>query len=331
MALFRKAQESFVGGKFMLYGATGAGKSSFILTFPKIGAIDTEAGLSNYEGHENLLFVANTTSYKDVSDAIDEIEENYMDEIETFAIDSETKVYDSMQITCLDIEEKRAKQKGGDIDDTNLSVRSWGRIKNLVKRLQSAKIDLSSKGVFIVSTAQEQDITKQVGGERVVIGQKADAHKSLPYDYDVVLRLFAEEKVEKGKKVAIYKAEVLKDRTGVFNKFDIIENPSFEMWKKYYDAKKKSGKGTTTSYKKDVEKDEVAIVAEDNLIEKAKAKLVEIQSLGDEHKTEIVRIYKAVGIKNHKEIVTDTVASEVIKMAEEYVKQHKEIEEEEVF
>jgi len=323
MALFRKAGESFIGGKFMVYGQTGSGKSKFTLTFPKIGAIDTEAGLSNYEGHPNLIFVANTSSYKEVEEAVDEIEESLMKEIETFVVDSETKIYDNMQIVCLDVEEKRAKSKGGEIDDTNLSVRSWGRIKNLTKRLQSAKIDLSSKGIFIVSTAQSSDVTKQVGGERVVVGEKAESHKSLPFDYDVVLRFFVEEKIEKGKKTAHYTAEVLKDRTSTFNKFDIIDNPSFEMWKPYYDAKKKNGACIQTSYKQAVVKDEDAIVEEDKTIDESKSKLKEIIALGDEHKKQVVAIYREVGIKNAGEITTNKLALRVMELAKAYLEENQ--------
>lgn len=327
--LFRKAQSKFVGGKFFVFGETGSGKSKFVLSFPKVAVVDTESGVSDYEDDPNLVFVANTTSHKDIYDAIVEIEEEFLGEIETFAVDSETKVYDSMQITSMEVEERKAKSKGGDVDDQLVSQRGWGKIKTLTKKLQSAKIDLSSKGIFIVSTAQASDLSKQVGNERVVIGQKSETHKSLPFDYDVVLRFYTEEKVEKGKKTAVYKAEVLKDRTETFKKFDIIENPSFEMWKPYYDNKKAKGVGIETHYKADTSKDITAIVEEENLIEKSKAKLSEIQSLGEEHKVEIVRIYKTVGIKNHKEIVTDTIAQQVIKMADEYIASVKGEESEE--
>lgn len=321
--LFRKAQESFVGGKFFAFGETGSGKSMFILTFPKVAAIDTEAGLSDYEGkHDNLVFVANTTSHKEVHDALEEVE-NFVDtgEIETIAIDSETKIYDSMQITSMELEERRARQKGGDIDDANVSMRGWGKIKNITKKLQSTKIDLSTKGLFVVSTAQASDVKKKVGEEMVKIGEKPDAHKSLSFDYDVILRFFVEEAFEKGKKVPKYKAEVLKDRTGTFQKYDIIDNPSFNMWKPYYDAKK--GKGIVkppTHYKADTDTDEKAMVDEDNAIENAKKLLsIVIKSAGKES---AMQILKDCGIKNGvKGIDTLKIANEVIKKCEEVIKE----------
>ena len=46
---FRKPAKTKIGGKFLTYGFTGEGKSYFGLTFPKIGAIDSETGLAFYE------------------------------------------------------------------------------------------------------------------------------------------------------------------------------------------------------------------------------------------------------------------------------------------
>lgn len=322
MSLFRPAEEKFVGGKFLLYGETGSGKSTFILSFPKVGAIDTEAGLSNYEGHENLLFVANTSSHKDTYDAIVEINDNYLDKIETFAIDSETKIYDSMQITSMEIEERRAKQKGGDIDDANVSIRGWGKIKTLTKRLQTMKIDLSTRGIFIVSTAQASDVKKKVGDDMVKVGEKAEAHKSLPFDYDVVLRFYTE---QRGRDM-VYRAEVQKDRTGVFKKGEIIDNPSFEMWKAYYDAKKKKGTIDNTSYSTDVARDEEAMEQEDTLIEEANSMLKELMKsfVDNDDKSggakAVKEVYKEVGIKNTKQIDRKEVAEKVIEAVEKRMK-----------
>lgn len=294
MGLFRKAEDKFVGGKFLLYGETGSGKSTFILSFPKVGVIDTEAGMANYEGHDNLLFVANTTSHKDVKEAMIEIEDEYMDKIQTFAVDSETKIYDSMQITSMELEEQRAREKKGNADDANVSIRGWGKIKNLTKQLQSMKIDLSTRGIFVVSTAQKGDITKMIDNERVKIGERVESHKSIPYDYDVILRLYLN---RKGKKIT-YMAEIEKDRTHTFEIGERVENPSFEMWKPYYDAKKKLGKIESSNYKTDIARDEKRQKEEDNFVEKA---LVEIK---DFYKSVVKSSDKASANKMLKEIFT---------------------------
>ena len=322
MGMFRKAQESFVGGKFFAFGETGSGKSLFTLTFPKVAAIDTEAGLSDYEGkHPNLVFVANTTSHKEVYDALEEVEE-YADsgDIETVAIDSETKIYDSMQITSMELEERRARQKGGDIDDANVSMRGWGKIKNITKKLQSTKIDLSTKGLFVVSTAQAADVKKKVGEEMIKIGEKPDAHKSMSFDYDVILRFFVEEVFEKGKKVPKYKAEVLKDRTGTFQKFDVIENPSFVMWKPYYDAKKSKGVANPpTKYKENTETDESSMIEEDMAIDNAKKLVSKVMKANGKEFT--VNLLKECKVKGGiTGINTIKIANDVIKKCEEALK-----------
>lgn len=317
MSLFRKAGERFVGGKFYAFGEEGSGKSKFTTTFPKSAIIDTEAG--TYEDEPNVVFVANTTSHKEVAEAIDEIHENLLEEIDTLVVDSETKIYDSMTVSAMEVEEKRAKEKGGDIDDANVSMRGWGKIKNVTKKLQAMKIDLSSSGKFVVSTAQKSDVTKQIGNERVKVGEKAEAHKSLPYDYDVVLRFFTQKKKINGKEQATYHAEVLKDRTETFQKYDVIDNPHFDLWKPYYDKKRKTGKIVETHYVEDAQKDIDAFEEEDKLIDEAKSKMTEVvKILGKEKGTEKLKeIMVKAGIKSPKAINDSLIAEKVIKLTEE--------------
>lgn len=321
MSLFRKAGERFVGGKFYAFGEEGSGKSKFTTTFPKSAIIDTEAG--TYEDEPNVVFVANTTSHKEVAEAIDEIHENLLEDIDTLVVDSETKIYDSMTVSAMEVEEKRAKEKGGDVDDANVSMRGWGKIKNVTKKLQAMKIDLSSSGKFVVSTAQKSDITKQIGNERVKVGEKAEAHKSLPYDYDVVLRFFTQKKKIQGKEQATYHAEVLKDRTGVFQKYDVIDNPHFDMWKEYYDKKRKTGKIIETHYVEDTQKDIEALEEEDKLIEQAKSKLNEIvKKLGTEEGTKKLKeIMVEAKIKSIKAINDSQVAKKIIELADKVIEE----------
>ena len=91
-----------------------------------------------------------------------------------------------MQIGAQEVEERRARKKGGDIDDASISVKQWGRIKIINMKLQQAKIDLSSKGIHVVSVAQATEIKDDDG--KKVIGYKPDMHKSVNFDYDTVLR-----------------------------------------------------------------------------------------------------------------------------------------------
>ena len=255
--MFRKAQAAKIGGKFLSYGESGSGKSTFQLTFPKVACIDSETGVSHYEGREitlnngnkynNLLMVDNTSNLDELEEDLDAfINGEYDGQIETLSIDSETKFYNTMQIGATEVEERRARKKGGDVDDAGISVKQWGRIKIINMKLQQAKIDLSSKGTHVVSVAQEVEIKDDDG--KKVIGYKPDMHKSVKFDYDTILRHYT--KKDKEGNVTFW-AEVIKDRTGVTKVGQQIENPCFDIWKDYYD--KMNGLETNkTSYKKDL-------------------------------------------------------------------------------
>lgn len=254
---FRKAQAAKIGGKFLSYGESGSGKSTFQLTFPKVACIDSETGVSHYEGREielnngnkynNLLMVDNTSDLDELEEDLDAfINGEYDGQIETLSIDSETKFYNTMQIGATEVEERRARKKGGDVDDAGISVKQWGRIKIINMKLQQAKIDLSSKGTHVVSVAQEVEIKDDDG--KKVIGYKPDMHKSVKFDYDTILRHYT--KKDKDGNV-IFWAEVIKDRTGVTKVGQQIENPCFDIWAEYY-TKMNGLEINKTSYKKDL-------------------------------------------------------------------------------
>lgn len=258
MALFKKVEETKTALKVLAFGASGSGKTTFALSFNDIVAIDTEAGIDFYKGNKNLKYILNTTSADELEEAMEEIEDELMDEIGTLVIDSETKIYENQQHSALNLVEKRARKKGQDIQDANISQREWGKIKMISKRMQSEKIKLSSMGVNIVSIAQMKEIKEKKGDQFVVVGYAPDAGKGIEYDYDVVLRLFTE-KDKNGEEN--YKAEVCKDRTGVFKKGQIVENPKYSMWKSVVDGKA-NAKENILDFAKDIDKDESILKAE---------------------------------------------------------------------
>ena len=196
---FRKAKAAKIGGKFLVYGESGSGKSTFQLTFPRVACVDSEAGVAHYEGkdisinngntYNNLVLVDNTSDLDELEMDLDSFLNGEFDnKIDTLSIDSETKFYGTMQVGAQEVEEKRARKKGGNVDDANISQRSWGRIKILNLKLQQAKIDLSTKGVHVISVAQATD-ERDKSGEKV-IGVKPDMHKSVKFDYDTVLEFY---------------------------------------------------------------------------------------------------------------------------------------------
>lgn len=251
---FRKPSEKRIGGKFLVYGFTHEGKSWFGLTFPNIGAIDSEAGLAFEEGkdieiggkkYNNLALVDTTSDLETLEENLDLIIDGEID-IDTLLIDSETKFYNAIDIGATEVEERKARMNGKNLD----ARAKWGRVKNIVMKLQQAKITLSAKGKHVVSTAQGKEITDE--NTNKIIGYKPDVHKSLPFDYDVILRFYKE--VDKKTKEQRFFAEVLKDRTHVTKVGDIIENCTYDVWKEYFENRNKNGSDSEANFSNDLKK-----------------------------------------------------------------------------
>lgn len=259
---FRKAASKNIGGKFLLLGDTNSGKSWFTLTFPDVAAIDSETGLAHYEGREieidgkkynNLKLVDNTADLDTLEEDLDAFLDGEFDgKIKTLSIDSETKFYNTMQVTAMKVEERRAQEQGGDINDQTVSQRQWGRIKLVNMKMQQAKIDLSSRGMHIVSVAQATDERDKKKTDKI-IGIKPDMHKSAKFDYDTILEFYTEED-PKGGDVKFF-AIVKKDRTLVTKVGDRIENCSFDIWAEYYEGLSKKDK-MEVNYSKDLKTSE---------------------------------------------------------------------------
>ncbi|MFJ8247376.1 AAA family ATPase [Peribacillus asahii] len=300
MSMFRRPSTKRVGLKVLVTGQTGSGKSVFGLSFPKIVALDSEAGLSLYEGGvygANIEHIANTMSVADLEEAVDEVAEMVEDDpksVETLIIDSETKFYQNLQHSALEVEEKRARRKGGEIMDTNLSVRSWGRIKQISTKLQNLKIDLSAKGINIISVSQVEDVKEKKGEAFIKTGERPNMAKNASYDYDIIINMFNE--VINGE--VVYKGEIKKDRTGVTKVGQIIDNPSYLIWKSHQEGRKGADK-IESNLVQDMSKDMNSLEKED--LEKEKSiveKLKEVMAKSPEHQAKAVALIQEKKIKN---------------------------------
>lgn len=252
---FRKPAKKKIGLKVLIYGTYGTGKTIFGLSFPNVALIDSENGATFYENNpqfnKNLRLVDNFQSFKELEDTIDDLKDNYKEYgIETLVIDSETKIYENLKEVVMNVEEKRARRKGGDEDDTNLSVRSWGRIKYVGNKLQNLKIDLTSSGVNVVSISQAKELKKKVGDEFIVSGYANDMNAKSEFDYDIVIQATTETDAITGEVKVLNK--ILKDRTNVISKGKVIEGfISFDLWKEYYEGLN-DGEKLSTTYSKEV-------------------------------------------------------------------------------
>ena len=219
MALFKRVEETKTAIKVLAYGASGTGKTTFSLSFPSVVAIDAESGMSFYKNNPNLKYILETTSAEEVEEAMEEIEDELIGEVGTLVIDSETKIYENQQHGALELVEKRARKKSQNVEDANISQREWGKIKLVSKRMQSAKIKLSSMGVSIVSIAQMKEIKEKKGDTFVTVGYAPDCGKGIEYDYDVVLRLFTEKDKVTGLDSLVAEA----DSTAIYTRPGIVK------------------------------------------------------------------------------------------------------------
>lgn len=292
--LFKKVEETKSGIKVLLFGDTGTGKTTAAISFPKCAVLDSEMGMEFYKRNPNLLYHLPTTSADEVEEALEEINDELLNEIETFVIDSETKIYQNMQHSALEVAEKRARLKGQNVEETGISVKEWGKIKLISSRISSAKIMLASKGINIVSIAQEKPIKEKKGENYVTVGYEVDAAKGISFDYDVILRLFT--KVDTKTKEEVYYGEVYKDRTGTFKKGAIIENPSYEHFRDVVEGKKDK-KEVVVDFNKNIKRD----------AEKMQSEAEELDSITEEFKTilkgmkdkaKVVAYSKEIGVDN---------------------------------
>lgn len=244
--------------KVLAYGFEGTGKTLFALSFPDIILIDTEAGSTFYLGGkegENVKGVLRTQGYKKYEDALSEVARDWDKlEMQTLVTDSVTKLRQNLSDTVINVDVKRNKRNGmADAElNSNLSMRSWGKIGEISKRHQNIKIDLSSN-VNIVDIAQAKEIKDD---NQQVIDIRPDMDKSSPYDYDLKLFLFTKKDSDGTTK---FYGRVDKDRTKKFKTGEIIENPSFALWSNTLGD---SDNRVETSYSDDQKHDEEAYAEE---------------------------------------------------------------------
>ena len=271
---FQKKEEilAYVGGKVLAFGATGSGKSTLAGTFPNINLVDSEDGNTYYlESNPNIIGVMRTTSASEVQETLDELnDEEALKDFDTIAIDSGTKLYENMQAAAYEVVEKRSRKqmrKGKEVDmsDLGLATRDWGHIKRWNQALKTAYIIFSSMGKWVVEIAHQKDIFDDPSSlNKKKIGEAPDLAKKAEHDFDIVLQMFTKE--DKDGNVT-YFGKIYKDRTGVTKKGEIIENPSFEIWRAKWESTKKFGVKKALDLSVGVSKDTEFMEAEDEQAE----------------------------------------------------------------
>lgn len=187
--------------KAQVQGPTGAGKTLLGLQCPRPVVIDLEGGTDLY-GSSFEFDVLPATTADAVMSAVDWLG-SHPHEYRTLVIDPITVYWESLQRKWSAIFLKRNKgAKGHRLEYFDLGPKEWGTIKAEWRELMRK---LSALDMNVVVTAREKPLYAD-GGFMQTIGTTFDAEKSLPYLFDVVLRLFRD-------KSGRFMAEAIKDRS----------------------------------------------------------------------------------------------------------------------
>jgi len=306
MGLFSKPRMEKRGIKILVYGGTGVGKSWFALTFPRVAVIDTEDGTSMYQDNPNMVQRLVTTSAVDIEDAIVELKDDLINEFDTVVVDSETKMYENLQHSALVVVERRARKSGRDAFSEGLSLKEWGKIKLIHKRINSRLIELAGYGKNVIMITQLSDEKQKMGDEFVKIGEKPNGIKGIEYDFDIVMKIYIDKDTNQRYGV------IEKDRTSTYQIGDIVENPSFDNWKHIYDNSQKL-ESSNINLNKDIDND--SNVFEDDL----DTMILNIRTaLKDKLKTktlsnnDIMNVLTKFNIKSLDEIKTVDIAKSLL-------------------
>jgi hypothetical protein len=309
MSKWMKKEEKMghIGGKVCIFGEQGTGKSTILGTFPRINLVEAEEGNAFYlEGNDNILNILPTTSAAEVQEAMDELEnDEFLEQFDTLGIDSGTKLKENMESAAYEIVEKRARKqraKGQDVDveDLNLSVRDWGHIRRWNQQLATSYIKMSSRGKWVVVIAHNKELTEEVGTgnnkKTIKIGDRPDLAKKAEHDFDIILRTFTRK--NPATQEITFHAEVFKDRTLVTKVGDILDNPTFEIWREKWESTRKYGiKAVDMS--KDVEKSVKKMEDEEEQIEELIADFkVKMKKLDAQNQVKVQKKLQDLGIAN---------------------------------
>ena len=209
---FKRASSADKRLKAFLWGDSGVGKTTMSLQFPSPVVIDLEGGTDLYGGAFEFD-VLRATDADEVNAAVDWLAANEH-AYRTLIIDPITIFWDALQKKWSDIFLRRNKgSKGFKFEFYDLQPRDWMTIKAEFKEFVRKLIALDMN---VIVTAREKTKYRD-GGFMQAIGETFDGEKSLPYLFDVVLRLFVD---EKGR----HMAKALKDRSNKLPKQDFEIN-----------------------------------------------------------------------------------------------------------
>ncbi|MFA5138359.1 MAG: ATP-binding protein [Elusimicrobiota bacterium] len=198
---FQKAKTMPKRLKALIWGPSGAGKTTMCLQAPKPGVLDLEGGCDLY-GDSFEFSVLRASTADEAMAAVDWLLTHKHD-LRTLVVDPISVFWDALQKKWSDVFLQRNKgSKGYKFEFYDLQPKDWLTIKGEFKEFVRKLIALDMN---VLVTAREK--TQYADGAYMkAIGETFDGEKSLPYLFDVIIRMYVD---EKGR----HMCACLKDRT----------------------------------------------------------------------------------------------------------------------
>ena len=216
--LFKPAKTKAKHLKIACYGESGVGKTYFALGFPKPAVIDLEGGTDFYA--DRFMFsVLDTKGFSAVKEAVDFLATG-KHAFQTLVIDPVTVVWSALQDGRMEFKVRDVDKAIAGEESGSLTAFDWALLKRFYSSLMTKLLNLPLHVVLTGRQKDEYDV--RASGEMIKVGVKLDAEKSTPYLTDIRFKLVVEGK----KRLGI----IEKDRTGLYDVGQVIENPSFQSF-----------------------------------------------------------------------------------------------------
>lgn len=313
---FRKPETRKQGLKILFYGENGAGKSVAALTFPENAIIDSESKIGVYESDprykDNIVGIADTSNYYDAIELMEQVLANPK-MCKTFTIDSYTKIYNAIQVACMEVEEERARKKGGNVDDSTISMRGHGKIKLNILRFEDFIAQASAKGIHVLCIAHKEDVKQKVGDNFVKVGERPALKVNAEHTFDVILRFYKEKDIVTGE----YKfyADVEKDTTSTYRIGTKLENVTYEHFKGYME-RTSDAKTIETNYDKTIENSMESMKKEqedhETLVKEFKLLYKDLVAKDEANKSKVAAILKSKGVEKYNDPTLSSQLKEAI-------------------
>lgn len=171
----------------------------------------------------------NTLSLKELHEEIEDVEREseLFDSIDTFTVDSITRLHENQEHAALKVVEQRAMQSNRLVEGEGISVKERGIIKLHYEKFFGRMLELAKQGknlVFIAEKKDKNENKKDAIGNQITVkvGEMPNMQKNAEYDFDVVIKTFIKDGESHGL--------VEKDRTGTFKPGEVIYKPNYTHW-----------------------------------------------------------------------------------------------------